>query len=242
MKPSFDYSVCGGLNLAYLHSFTSSPPERGVPGQEYFAGTHFNPNITWWKYSEAFFDYMARSQYMMQQGQFVADVLYYYGDHVPNIATLKDSDPAGALPGYDYDVINEDRLEVLRVADGRLTLPHGMSYRVLVLPDHGVLSIKALRKVAELARAGATVIGYRTQETASLVEYPESEEEVTRLAQELWGNAPVRHDAGEAGRGSRKVGRGIVAWGFTARRSEEHTSELQSLMRISYAVFCLKKK
>src|SRR3546814_10048695 len=27
-----------------------------------------------------------------------------------------------------------------------------------------------------------------------------------------------------------------------ARRSEEHTSELQSLMRISYAVFCLKKK
>src|SRR3546814_1855806 len=30
--------------------------------------------------------------------------------------------------------------------------------------------------------------------------------------------------------------------GITAARSEEHTSELQSLMRISYAVFCLKKK
>src|SRR3546814_3136198 len=29
---------------------------------------------------------------------------------------------------------------------------------------------------------------------------------------------------------------------LTSRRSEEHTSELQSLMRISYAVFCLKKK
>src|SRR3546814_6231023 len=29
---------------------------------------------------------------------------------------------------------------------------------------------------------------------------------------------------------------------FVVRRSEEHTSELQSLMRISYAVFCLKKK
>src|SRR3546814_2543782 len=37
-----------------------------------------------------------------------------------------------------------------------------------------------------------------------------------------------------------------VAWAqrpwFAAARSEEHTSELQSLMRISYAVFCLKKK
>src|SRR3546814_3183159 len=31
-------------------------------------------------------------------------------------------------------------------------------------------------------------------------------------------------------------------WGSRGQRSEEHTSELQSLMRISYAVFCLKKK
>src|SRR3546814_1013476 len=34
----------------------------------------------------------------------------------------------------------------------------------------------------------------------------------------------------------------MVGWGITNERSEEHTSELQSLMRISYAVFCLKKK
>src|SRR3546814_3066087 len=32
-----------------------------------------------------------------------------------------------------------------------------------------------------------------------------------------------------------------VSWSLKANRSEEHTSELQSLMRISYAVFCLKK-
>src|SRR3546814_3503432 len=39
----------------------------------------------------------------------------------------------------------------------------------------------------------------------------------------------------------RKAGRGGLSPPL-ARRSEEHTSELQSLMRISYAVFCLKKK
>src|SRR3546814_12295404 len=131
----------------------------GVPGQEYFAGTHFNPNITWWKYSEAFFDYMARSQYMMQQGQFVADVLYYYGDHVPNIATLKDSDTAGALKGYDYAVSNEDRLEVLRVAAGRLTLQHGVRYRMPGIRDNGFLSRKAWRKVDELTGAGTEEMG-----------------------------------------------------------------------------------
>src|SRR3546814_4141630 len=51
---------------------------------------------------------------------------------------------------------------------------------------------------------------------------------------------PVMRQAGPPDRRSR------VSCGFLARnlpwRSEEHTSELQSLMRISYAVFCLKKK
>src|SRR3546814_6621441 len=45
-------------------------------------------------------------------------------------------------------------------------------------------------------------------------------------------------------RQSRTVRPANVGWGraFATSRSEEHTSELQSLMRISYAVFCLKKK
>jgi len=210
MKPSFDYSVSEGLNLAFLHTFTSSPPEMGIPGQEYFAGTHFNPNITWWKYADAFFDYMARCQYMMQQGTFVADVLYYYGDHVPNVATLKDSDPAGALPGFDYDLINEDRLLSLSTIEGRLTLPHGMSYRLLVLPDHAVLSLDALRKVYELVQAGATVLGPKTTKTVSLVGYPRSEKELATIANALWGTAG-------SVKGRRKLGKGTVAWGYTAR-------------------------
>src|SRR3546814_2156392 len=43
-----------------------------------------------------------------------------------------------------------------------------------------------------------------------------------------------------AGQGARRSGR-TVAPGRGLRRSEEHTSELKSLMRISYAVFCLTK-
>src|SRR3546814_9376951 len=42
-------------------------------------------------------------------------------------------------------------------------------------------------------------------------------------------------------RGARAQGHPKLT-GAACRRSEEHTSELQSLMRISYAVFCLKKK
>jgi hypothetical protein len=209
MKSSFDHEVCEGLNLTLLHTFTSSPAEMGLPGQEYFAGTHFNPNITWWKYADAFFSYMARIQYMMQQGQFVADVLYYYGDHVPNIARLKADDPAGALPGFDYDVINEDRLLALDVKDGWLTLPHGMHYRVLVLPGHKVLSLAALKKVDKLVQAGAVVIGTSVNTTASLVGGAASEQERAVLVNRLWGKTTTT-------KGSRRVGKGQIAWGYTA--------------------------
>src|SRR3546814_4387532 len=51
----------------------------------------------------------------------------------------------------------------------------------------------------------------------------------------------TRPDLGELGAGERDLGVGDFGRG-SGGRSEEHTSELQSLMRISYAVFCLKKK
>ncbi|SEN77071.1 alpha-L-rhamnosidase [bacterium A37T11] len=210
MKQSFDHEVCAGLNRLYIHTFTNSPKEMGMPGQEYFAGTHFNPNVTWWNESGAFLQYVRRVQYMLQEGRFVGDVLYYYGDQVPNIATLKAHDPAGALPYYDYDVVDDEKLMDLRVNDGRLTLPSGMRYRVLVLPDHAVMTVSALEKVKELVQAGAEVIGPKTLKTVSLVGYPASEDTITRLADALWGDA-------KAVKGIRRVGNGRIAWGYTAK-------------------------
>src|SRR3546814_1652515 len=54
------------------------------------------------------------------------------------------------------------------------------------------------------------------------------------------GSAPPAH-ARRVGRGAGQAGP-FLANAKYSQRSEEHTSELQSLMRISYAVFCLKKK
>ncbi|MDQ1257842.1 MAG: (4-O-methyl)-D-glucuronate---lignin esterase [Candidatus Hydrogenedentes bacterium] len=186
-KPSFDHEACAGLNLTFIHTFTCSPPEMGLPGQEYFAGTHFNPNVTWWGQAGAVIGYMNRCQFLLQQGQFVADVCYYYGDHVPNIAARKEADPAGVLPAYDYDVIDETILcERMTVQDNMLALPGGMHYRLLVLPDHRLLSLRAIEKINELVRGGATVLGPKPERTASLTGYPSSEERFRQLADELW--------------------------------------------------------
>lgn len=191
-KPSFDHEACAGLNLVFWHAFTCSPKEMGQPGQEYFAGTHFNPQITWANQAQAFVAYLNRCQFLLQQGRFNADVLYYYGDHVPNIARRKEDDPAKVLPSYDYDVVNEEVLLEASVKAGRLTLPSGMSYRVLALPQLKVMSLEVARKLRTLVQDGAVVVGPKPLKTTGR----QDDAELRRIADELWdmgkiANRPV---------------------------------------------------
>lgn len=208
-KSAFDHEICAGLNRVYFHTFTCSPPEMGLPGQEYFAGTHINPQITWWTESAPFIDYLSRTQAAVQNGSFVADVLYYYGDHVPNVFPYKHSDPAGAMPGFDYDVTNEDILLRLKVRNGKLAVPGGVEYSVLVLPDHKVLSLEALKKVDELLQKGASVIGYKPERYISLTGGDKAQKQFRKLADKIWGN-------GDSEKGAKAYGKGSVAWGISA--------------------------
>jgi len=210
-KPSMDHEFCSGLNMIFFHTFTCSPKEMGIPGQEYFAGTHVNPQVTWWEYSDAFIDYINRCHFLVQQGKFVADVLYYYGDHVPNLAQLKEADPAKVLPGYDYDVTNEDILLQLKIQAGRILVPGGVRYRLLVLPDHKVLSLAALQKVNQLLSQGASVLGPKPQRLVSLVGGAESRKRFKELANKLWDDA-------SATSGQKQIGKGRLIWGKTARQ------------------------
>jgi hypothetical protein len=203
LKPSFDQALCEGMNRLVWHAFVCSPDETGIPGQQYFAGTHLNPKVTWWKKSAPFFSYINRCEFLLQQGLFIADAVYYYGDHVPNFSQLKKSDPANILPGYDYDIITEEALLTrARVRDRKIVLPDGMNYRVLVLPNRDVISLPALEKIKELVAAGATVIGPKPTHDETLENYPASDAEVANLADEIWGG---------------KIGTGRVITGKTAR-------------------------
>jgi hypothetical protein len=117
----------------------------------------------------------------------VADVAYYYGDGVPNFARLRKSDPAKLGPGYDYDVVTEEViLKRMSVKDGKLVLPDGVSYRVLVLVDREVISLPVLRKLEEFVAAGATIVGPKPRTATGLKDYPKSDAEVKKLADKLW--------------------------------------------------------
>ena len=205
-------AFCEGINALTIHGSATSGPAAGMPGKAFAAGTHFNPNTTWWNQAAApFLQYLARCSHMLQQGHFVADVLYYNGDEAPNFVAPKHVDPSLGF-GYDYDVCNSEILLTrLSVRDGRIVLPDGMSYRVLVLPDRPVMPLGVASKLAELIADGATVIGPKPQRTPGLTGYPESETALKGIADRVWGTP----SANPTTDGS--YGKGRVVWGMGIR-------------------------
>lgn len=187
LKPSFDQALTEGMNRLVWHEFTSIPESFGLPGIEYFAGTHLNPNITWWKQADAFFLYLNRAQFLLQQGHAVDDVLYFYGDHVPNFVRLKHDDPAHVLPGYDYDVTNEDALlRTLAVHPGGMATPVGNEYRLLALPLSHTLSMLALERIASYVKQGGNIVGLPPLGPTGLVD-EKTQQRYAVLAHDLWG-------------------------------------------------------
>jgi hypothetical protein len=188
LKQALDRAFCEGVNRIAIHTSTATRPTDGKPGYEYGAGTHFNPNVTWWEKSGAFFDYVARCQYLLRSGKFVADVLFYNGDTAPNLVAQKHTDPSLGK-GYDYDVCNEEVLLTrVSVKNKRLVLPDGMSYAVLVLPGHDKMPLAVLNKISSLVKAGATVIGQKPLQDSGLKNYPQCDEDINSLTKQLWGN------------------------------------------------------
>ncbi|MFT4113141.1 glycosyl hydrolase [Silvibacterium sp.] len=193
LKPSFDMAVTEGLNRLVWHEFTSSPASAGIPGQEYFAGTHLNPNVTWWNVGGPFFDYLNRVQFMMQQGHAVHDVLYFYGGQAPNFVRLKADDPAHALPGYDYDVTDEDALlRTIRIDGPELVGPSlagtgGVHWRVLVLPSTRRVSLAVLQFVQRYLEAGGSVVSLPP--TSAIGNVPQAEKaKFDQLALQIWSS------------------------------------------------------
>ncbi|MBN1973809.1 MAG: discoidin domain-containing protein [Sedimentisphaerales bacterium] len=205
-----DYWFAQGVNRMVFHSSSHQPLDT-KPGNT-MVGTHFNRNITWAEQSKAFLDYMSRVQFMLSQGLFVADFAYLLNEGAPS------SQPfwgAGLQPqppeGYDYDTINADVL-LNRVSvsdDGRMVLPDGMSYRILVLPQIDRIRPELLKKIRELVLGGVTLIGPKPRLSPSLQGgQQEADLQVQSLANEIWGDLD-----GEQ-RNRHYFGKGLVTWGL----------------------------
>ncbi len=211
LRPTADRAFCEGLNRVYFHTFPHTPRAAGKPGWVYSFGTQISETQPWWPHAGPFMDYLARTSFLLQQGVFVGDVLYYYGDQAPNFVPAKHVDPSLGR-GFDYDVTNSDvLLHRLSVQGGRLVLPGGGSYAVLALPDDERMDPAVLRKVEELVGAGATVVGPKPTRAYGLADREKADSGVREGAARLWGEVD-----GSAVK-ERKVGLGRVVFGKDLR-------------------------
>lgn len=80
LKPIGDIAFANGINRLVWHTYTASPKRFGVPGLEYFAGTHINRNVTWHDELPAYVSYLHRCQELLQLGRQVVDVAILVGD------------------------------------------------------------------------------------------------------------------------------------------------------------------
>jgi hypothetical protein len=192
-----------------VYHTSAHQPLDTKPGNT-MVGTHLHRNITWSEQAAPFNEYVARTCYMLQQGQPVVDLVYLLAEGAPSTMPIWGAGTRPTPPaGYQHDFINADALLRRKTVadDGRLVLPDGMSYRVLVLPESRSMRPELIEKLRELVAGGATILGPRPIESPSLSGQPQSDERVAELAEELWG------DLNGTTRTVRYVGRGMVVWG-----------------------------
>jgi hypothetical protein len=191
LKPVGDRALSYGVNrfvlsTAVLEPFVDEAHKPGLTLNNY--GQHYARTNTWAEQSVAFNTYVARSSFLLQQGQFVGDLAYFYGEGAPaTIFFWKPLNPP--LPqGYAADWMNADViLNRLSVRDGRLVLPDGMSYKVLVIPDYVTqMTLPLLRKIRDLVAGGGIVVAAKPTGSPSLADEGK-EAEYRNIVVQLWG-------------------------------------------------------
>ncbi len=174
-----------GINNTLLHVYISQPDSLKLPGMSAWFGVEFNRLNTWFFDMDILLKYIKRCNMMLQQGHYVADAAYFIGEDAPKMTGVTDP----ALPqGYSYDYINGDVIKQrLSVSNGKLVLPNGISYSILVLPKLETIRPELLSKIKELVQQGAVVLGPKPLRSPSLANYPEADQQVKSMADELWG-------------------------------------------------------
>lgn len=190
LKKRGDWSYTEGINQVILHLYIHQPYEDKSPGINAWFGTEFNRKNTWFRQSKNWIDYQRRCMFMLRRGLPVNDICYFIGEDVPKMTGARIPE----MPdGYSYDYINaEVIMNRLTVKDGRLVLPDGMSYSLLVLPPLEKMRPELLQKIAELVKKGAKVYGPPPSRSPSLQNYPAADLTVKQLVQELWDEADIK--------------------------------------------------
>lgn len=203
-----DEKLAQGITQFVLHTYAANPfPESmAIPGSlmQGSVGFPFGRTQTWWRHMPAWSEYLTRCQFLLRRGYSVGDVLCFVGE---DMQFKKLSEGFGLPKGYEYEHINPEILqERLEMRDGKIGVKgSAATYRVIVLRASTQMTVASLRKLDELIRGGAIVLGDKPLQSPGL---SDSDADVRTLSDELWGDV-------SSPTGRRDVGKGRVYWGQT---------------------------
>lgn len=210
MKPLADKVFIKGVNKIIIHRFAHQPHPTAVPGMTMGPwGIQFDRTNTWWNEGKEWINYLSRCQYLLQQGFFVSNLLYFTGEEA-SVYTRVNSDELIPTPpkGYDYDLINaEVILKDIAIGNEGVIYLNGMEYRVLVLQSYKAITLELLYKLQALIKQGMILVGARPERSLGLKDYRNNEKEFNQIADELWGNIDGTVIT------ENNVGKGKVFWG-----------------------------
>lgn len=216
MKNQGDWAFAMGINRFVYHTFAHQAfGEDHKPGMTMGPyGVHWDRGQTWWPMVSDYHRYVSRCSEVLRQGVTVSDVLYLTPEGAPQVFlppadALEAAPPLADKKGYGFDGCSPNILmDRAEVKDGRIAFPGATSYRLMVLPNMETMTPRLLRKITELVRDGATVVGSPPMRSPSLTNYPKCDEEVKSLALDLWGSATTPTQATK-----RELGKGSIHWG-----------------------------
>ncbi|BCM89816.1 hypothetical protein IAD21_01664 [Abditibacteriota bacterium] len=202
IKDIGDDAFTQGVNRFVFHRYAAQRFVDRKPGLQMGPwGLHYERTNTWWDWSGPWHQYLARCQYLLRQGESVTDVL-----------DLQSEEPllrfqVAPLAGYDYDACGPNTFKTMSARNGRLTLPSGRNYRLLLLPNTATMTVPMLTHIRDLVRRGAAIVGNPPQSTPGLTDFPHSDAQLKTLVAELWGMSATVPE--------RNVGQGRVFCGIT---------------------------
>ncbi len=184
LKINVDRIFALGVNRVVVNTFVHNPdPSSELDSMEIY----YRYNEKWQKQNKEWIDYLARCQALLQMGNPVVDIAVFTGERLPRRSLLPGTivntlpgffgnkeieddkknltNRADPLNGYSYDSFSPDALLMMKVKDGRVVLPGGATYAVLVFPDdypmnsnsHS-MSLVVARKILQLLNDGAKII------------------------------------------------------------------------------------
>ncbi|MDR0521297.1 MAG: hypothetical protein LBH00_05535 [Planctomycetaceae bacterium] len=214
LKNQGDWAFANGINRFIYHVYQHQPlDDRLKPGMTMGRwGVSWNRHNTWWEWADTYHAYIARCQFLLQQGRTAADILYLTLEGSPCAFVHPQSamDGTAFLPdrkGYNFDGCPPGMLSKAVVKEGKIVFPSGAKYEILVLPSVAVMTPELLAKIKSLVNDGAAVMGVPPKKSPSLVNYPKCDEEVRQMAAELWGTDPAPQELTV-----RKFGKGKIVW------------------------------